>query len=1556
MSDLDPIELEFKVNSPEFMEEFRKMMSGVKQFDSTTNKASDSFSNFLTEQLKALDVLDSNAKLSEKQAKAIQRHAETLDWLKERLANTYDPTQLAVYEKQVQDIGIALQKIAETANKNVNLMDSAEIDAANTKLNEAVAIMDKISDAAITPSFASPEELDQLSEAINSTDDAMQQLGFVIDFVQGKLSEMDTSTEEFKQLQADIEAANSLLGRTPQLYDATGNSINQMSDALKIFQEQLSSETNPENIKILNQKIETLENGIQQLKNAGKTGFDEFGNKIVEQKEHTVSLQTELENLVNKMAQLRLANQEGSEEYETLRDKAIETRTAISATNNEINTGVKNTANLQGLINITQNIAAGYGLINGAIGLLNDNSEESEKIIEKVTSVLAVLQSLQQIQVALNTRDAATTSLLTTAKNMFAAASLRVAAALGISQLAAQALMATLTLGLSVAVVAVIVALEKLSAQQKEQQELNKKTADSLAEPMLAYKKLREEWNALGNDLEAKKKFISENTSEFDKLGVSVTDVSQAENIFVKNTGQMEAALMARAKAAAAMELATESYKKALEKQLQYEDETNTMKNGSFIQQEKLMLQQRYRITPLATQIYEDKKKADALIKKAIGHQEEEKKKLSQLGVNQSSTKFEYSATIKAEEHKLKVAKERYGKADKMELDFLNKKLRYAQNNKDEYEKVLQEIELFQARSLKSQDDEAKRSSEKQLNEQKSAATKAQKLAEQALQKRQAMEVKIAEEIAQLSTKQNEGNELASITAKWDNLKNEAVKLGISKKLLEKIDKAKEEETGIVKYQNETKELLKNLEQQKELFSVYEALKTSISQEEAEKRSGINLQEFTSFSDNLNHEIEKLEQNQQRSFQENERLKALQAMKSDYDVDKNKSSTDKFAQAYQDTLTHQEKIQNINTVFSEKAIQLQSITDTTLRNNKLAENERQRQDAINAANREAYDKATIYEQMSQNLIGITKQELAVRIASLEEYLVKTKDSLKKEELDFIQSEIAKAKAIQSSTNIGVYENALLKEKNRLLDEIKNKKLEGIIDPNDINALERINQELKKLVAQKAKLFAEDAGKLASGFKEMASAIGDSNEGLADTLDTLGDVLGIAQSAGNAFASFASGDIIGGITGIFSTISGIFSLGKKARESEKKAREEMKKYQDEIFQAQLDYNAELRKRIADEIKLNDLYKSRIDNIKEEIEANKKNSELVIKDQKEVWERLLKARTVTGMHTEKYGGFLGIGKKTKTVEEYSSVAELLGLGTYKTVKPTTLNEQLKLLAQGGKMVKGGIQIFEPAQVELTDEIFDKLEKMNSIKPLTGDAKQAYDQLKKLRDEYGSLEEANRQLEIQLKNVLTGTTAQSLADSIREGLKSGRKTFADFADDIEGFLRDAILAGISAKMIEPKIQELQDALADMMGDGILSADERAQFQDMYMKIVESSNEYMDVINQAGVNMSAGAANANSLQGAFKAMNQESADIMSGQLGGMRLAQLDTNSILKNGFSQQLELSSKMVQLQLDIEKNTRRTAENTEKLYDVDNKLGEIKTVNQQQYLALQAAGII
>ena len=106
---------------------------------------------------------------------------------------------------------------------------------------------------------------------------------------------------------------------------------------------------------------------------------------------------------------------------------------------------------------------------------------------------------------------------------------------------------------------AVISLTDALDNIAKELEETNSGYGDNI----VSLQQLQQEWKSLKTTAE-KNQWIKDNKSEFDKLGIAVNSVTDAENIFVNNTTAVINALRLRAKAAAAQKLAAKQYEKAL--------------------------------------------------------------------------------------------------------------------------------------------------------------------------------------------------------------------------------------------------------------------------------------------------------------------------------------------------------------------------------------------------------------------------------------------------------------------------------------------------------------------------------------------------------------------------------------------------------------------------------------------------------------------------------------------------------------------------------------------------------------------------------------------------------------------------------------------------------------------------------------------------------------------------------------------------------------------------------------------------------------------------------
>ena len=69
-----------------------------------------------------------------------------------------------------------------------------------------------------------------------------------------------------------------------------------------------------------------------------------------------------------------------------------------------------------------------------------------------------------------------------------------------------------------------------------------------------SYQELRTEYSKLKTNLE-KTQFIKNNASEFNKLGITISNVADADNVFVNNTDKVVKALELRARAMALQNL-----------------------------------------------------------------------------------------------------------------------------------------------------------------------------------------------------------------------------------------------------------------------------------------------------------------------------------------------------------------------------------------------------------------------------------------------------------------------------------------------------------------------------------------------------------------------------------------------------------------------------------------------------------------------------------------------------------------------------------------------------------------------------------------------------------------------------------------------------------------------------------------------------------------------------------------------------------------------------------------------------------------------------------------
>lgn len=167
--------------------------------------------------------------------------------------------------------------------------------------------------------------------------------------------------------------------------------------------------------------------------------------------------------------------------------------------------------------------------------------------------------------------------------------------------------------------------------------------SSTVAKQIASLKLLSSQWQNLGDNLEAKQKFIEQNKSEFDSLGLAINTVSDAESAFVSNTDKIIDAFNRRAMAAAAQTLLEKEYEKILQLQQKAEQlrakaqnarDTEEIDATAVIGDSRYGVQSAQQLAEQRAKSFEDEAKA---IEEAISKREQYAQSLTNIAVAESA-------------------------------------------------------------------------------------------------------------------------------------------------------------------------------------------------------------------------------------------------------------------------------------------------------------------------------------------------------------------------------------------------------------------------------------------------------------------------------------------------------------------------------------------------------------------------------------------------------------------------------------------------------------------------------------------------------------------------------------------------------------------------------------------------------------------------------------------------------------------------------------------------------------------------------------------------------
>lgn len=367
------------------------------------------------------------------------------------------------------------------------------------------------------------------------------------------------------------EAINSLESDLTTLHAEAGNCIR----GIELF------------ISELQTQIDSTIMSLSKINLENKTHLESFssGDVNVPQKEDVLSeisarkeLVSTIETQQNELINLR----EELQKYEQGIKQTKDTHKAFDLGVEAIGGQLKGTSGI-------------FTVASGAMELFGVESEFLNKAMQKVQTAIAVTNGLQAVSTALSKEAAFQQNVLGKIKLWWKGITIQAAAAQGVESVAAQAgIVANLGLagafravGLAIksipvfgwiaAGISALITLyslwasstdeqaEKQEALKQKMNDFNNSVQSYAAKPVAMIEILSNKFKALGGNVEAQKKFITDNKSAFDELGQSITSVSDAQRLLIDNKEQFIKAQIAKATSLAYMDKVQEEAKKYIQ-------------------------------------------------------------------------------------------------------------------------------------------------------------------------------------------------------------------------------------------------------------------------------------------------------------------------------------------------------------------------------------------------------------------------------------------------------------------------------------------------------------------------------------------------------------------------------------------------------------------------------------------------------------------------------------------------------------------------------------------------------------------------------------------------------------------------------------------------------------------------------------------------------------------------------------------------------------------------------------------------------------------------------
>lgn len=774
--------------------------------------------------------------------------------------------------------------------------------------------------------------------------------------------------------------------------------------------------------------------------------------------------------------------------------------------------------------------------------------------------------------------------------------------------------------------------------------------------------------------------------------------------------------------------------------------------------------------------------------------------------------------------------------------------------------------------------------------------------------------------------------EVESVREKYRTIRAEIDKFNRDPKNKTKIDKSpldaiEQQDIKETNIKIDTRYLLEGLNQQKAIFEQFEQTKKEIGEEKARERFQNELDLSKTYGQLIEEAMYSLLEIDptQMSAAQKERLAELTKLQIDWEKSENARQLNKYVEAVNQAKTFEDKMLSIEKDFQDKIKLLGK--NASAEQIKVLEQERDEKKRLETES--YFERSVIGRKAAREAIVYTRAEIKGRIKALKEALsemdlsASLRSRLEHElstmqinlNIGSVKSNIDYLSKLRQDISNGISEYMTKGGISDLSDETlaANPKLKELVDRlRDVNAmLVKLKREtsdgsgvlgfLKNLEGDETLRKIAEWGQIAAqSFAEMAQALGGVDTQAGYLLGNIGELAG---RAADVAASIYSGDPKAIVKSVVGAVGSLVSIGKRVKEMNRQAREENQKFYDAAKRGELEYQALLRQR---ELETSKRGKSSYRAIVDQLEALKKQSPEIEKAYNSIFNSLQGQEFIDGKGY-KHGTWF---RKAKTWDIMASLA---------------------------------------------GSDYARLEKLYTEGRLKDQAKADFEALKALKEELEELGLSLEDLQKNLNELLTGTDASSLASGLTDLFAEGKRSAADFGKSFEEIMLNAIKSTFQAKYLTDAMTPFYEELAKMMDNGNLT---ESQIENLKKKYIELGEEYAkkweDIEKVTGVKTPA--KSGDSMAASIQGITEQQAGRLEGEFGGMRIAQLQLLETTKSNHQEIMLMMRMKSEYLAAIQQNTYRTAENTERLANIETAIVGLNNKISSSDAARRGAGLI